>query len=287
MIIRWIMDKYIDLHTHSNYSDGTDSPEELVRKAKSAGLSAVALTDHDNTAGLDEFAAQGRARGVETVAGIEISTQMGGVEAHFLGFFIDHNSEPMKAFLVGQERSRREKMAKTLARLREIGFDITENDFSGSKGIVTRGSIAGVMHEKGFVRYKKEAFEKYIGEGRPAFVDRERVGAGEAVELILRCGGVPALAHPYLYDMGDVELESWIRRLADLGLKGIEALYPEGHTREKESFYRYLAGKYGLLITGGSDYHGNNKTVALGFAANNERIPYPLLEDIRRVGSNG
>ena len=275
------MNGYVDLHTHSCYSDGTDSPEAIIYKAAATGIRAVALTDHDTVAGLDEFSKSGQEQGVETVPGIEISTQMRNIEVHILGYYLDHRSDSMKNFLIGQKNSRREKIDKMLVRLREMGFDIKEEDFTGSKGIVTRGSVAGVMHKKGFVRYKKEAFEKYIGEGQPAFVDRERIGAIKAVELIVDCGGIPVIAHPYLYEMEDDEFESEIKTLTDAGLRGIEVLYPEGHTDGREMFYRTLAKKYSLLITGGSDYHGDNKTVKLGFALNNKKIPYEIFEALK------
>ena len=276
-----IVNRYIDLHTHSYYSDGTDSPEKLVGNAKGAGLDAIALTDHDSVSGLREFAGYGNAYGIETVDGIEISSQMGDIEAHMLGYFIDSNANSMKNYLIGQEASRSEKTAKTLRKLQDMGFSISKEDFTESKGIITRGSIAGVMHRKGFVGYKKEAFEKYIGEGRPAFFDRERISAAEAVRLILDCNGIPVIAHPYLYEIDDGEFESELRKLTSAGLRGIEVLYPERYSKEREMFYRDLAGKYSLLITGGSDYHGDNKKVALGRASNNERIPYSLLETLR------
>ena len=275
------MERYIDLHTHSNYSDGTDNPEALVRKAKEAGLHAVALTDHDTVAGVDDFVRFGREFGIETIKGIEISTQMGDVEVHVLGYNIEPDSGAIKRFMIHEEESRREKNRKMLVRLREIGFDIWEEDFSESKGIVTRGSIAGVMFQKGFVSSKREAFDKFIGEGRPAFVDRERLAVRDAVELIKICGGAPVIAHPYLYKIDDNVFEAEIRRLADIGLRGVEVLYQEGHTVERELFYRALANKYSLSVTGGSDYHGDNKTVKLGFAFNDERIPYSLLDGLR------
>ena len=273
-----VMERYIDLHTHSNYSDGTDSPEELICKARDSGLCAVVLTDHDTVAGLDEIAQYGREYGIETVNGIELSSQMRDVEVHILGYCIEYKKGAMDNYLKRQEESRREKTGMILAKLRDLGFDISEEDFSGSQGIITRGSIAGVMHKKGFVRYKKEAFEKYIGEGRPAFADRDRIGVREAVELILTCGGIPVIAHPYLYSIDDQDFEYEVGRLVSIGLRGIEVLYPEGHDDRREAFYRYLAEKHSLLITGGSDYHGDNKTVKLGYAFNDERIPYELLE---------
>ena len=278
-----IVNRYIDLHTHSYYSDGTDSPAGLVSKAKAAGLHAAALTDHDAVAGLDEFTDSGREQGLETVPGIEISSQMNDIEAHLLGYYIDHNSDSLRSYIIQQEASRSDKINKTLVKLRELGFDITEEDFFESRGVVTRGNIAAVMYQKGFTGYKKEAFEKYIGEGRPAFVDRKRIGAAEAVKLILDCGGIPVLAHPYLYEMDDSEFETEIKNLVSAGLKGIEALYPEKHTNERELFYRYIADKYSLLITGGSDYHGDNKTVILGRAFDDERIPYELLAGIQEL----
>ena len=274
------MERYIDLHTHSNYSDGTDSPEMLVRNAKAAGLCAVALTDHDTVAGLDEFTLFGRECGVEAIHGIEISTQMLDIEVHILGYYINKESELIKAFSEQQAKSRNEKNNRILARLREMGMSITEDDFGGSKGIITRGSIAGVMFDKGFVSSKREAFDKYIGKGKPAYADRVRIGVREAVELILECGGIPVMAHPYLYKLGDSEFEREIRGLAGAGLRGIELLYPDGYRRARELFFRQLAERFSLLVTGGSDYHGDNKTVKLGRVFNEERIPYNVLETL-------
>ena len=275
------MKRYIDLHTHSNYSDGTDSPGQLIIKAKEAGLCAIALTDHDAVAGLNELTESGLEHGVETVCGIEISSQMLDIEAHLLGYFISWNNRAMDDYLTLQKASREEKISRTLIKLREIGFDISYEDFHESKGIITRGSIAGVMHKKGFIGYKNEAFEKYIGEGRPAFVDRERVSVTEALELVLECGGIPVLAHPYLYDIDDAVFEAELARLVSAGLKGIEVMYSSKVTGSRELYYRSLAAKYSLLITGGSDYHGDNKTVTLGSVYDNAKVPYELLEKLR------
>ena len=275
------MDMYVDLHTHSNHSDGTDSPAEVISKAKHAGLSAVALTDHDTTSGLDEFIKSGLLHGIETVPGIEICTKMLDIEVHLLGYFIDHENEIMKSFLVKQTVSRLDKNRKTFERLQALGFDVDLTDFTESRGIITRGSIAAVMCRKGFAENREEVFAKYLGEGKPAFVDRERVPVEEAVRLILACGGIPVMAHPYMYDVDDGDFEREIAVLANAGLCGIEVLYPKQYSAERETFFRGLAAKNSLLITGGSDYHGGNKPARLGLVQNNEHVPYELLAAIK------
>jgi len=276
------MDGFIDLHTHSNYSDGTDSPGTIVRKARDSGLRAVGLTDHDTAAGLDEFVECGKEYGIETVCGIELSTQMGDAEVHVLGYYLDCKNDAMKNYMIEQEMSRQEKNSKTFARLHDIGFDITFDDFHESKGVVTRGSIAGVMLKKGFVGSIQEAFEVYIGEGMPAFVDRKRISIEKALEVIIDCGGIPVMAHPYLLEISDSLFESELGRLVAAGLRGIEILYPGTYPGERVLFYRQLAEKYSMLVTGGSDYHGENKTEQLGCVFDNERVPYKLLDALKQ-----
>lgn len=241
-----------DLHLHTIESDGTWTPQQLVQEALERSLAVIAITDHDTTAGIAEALAAAP-RGLEVVPGIEISSvSEGGEEVHILGLWIDPHSEALQAKLTILRDSRFERTAKILKRLAELGLSLTESDVRkyAHKDVLSRSHVASALVEKGYVQTKQEAFQRFIGVGAPAYVDRYKISPEEAVQLILKAGGVPVLAHPGL--LKDLEL---IPSLVEAGLVGIEVVHST-HTPTQEEFFSNLAKSFGLLPAGGSDCHG-------------------------------
>lgn len=243
-----------DLHTHTNASDGSQTPSEVVRAAADLGLSAVAITDHDTVAGLEEALEQGRKSGVVVVPGVEINTEQGGHEIHILGYYVDRHAPELAAKLQWLLGGRERRAARIVARLREIGVTISLDHVMelAAGAAVGRPHVARALAEAGWVRNMAEAFDQFIGLGAPAYVPREWLSPTEAADVILAAGGAPVLAHPGTAgDAGDL-----IPRLLEHGLVGIEVFYPE-HGEEAERLFRRIAEENGLIMTGGSDSHGS------------------------------
>ncbi|MFH1646096.1 MAG: PHP domain-containing protein [Chloroflexota bacterium] len=244
----------VDLHIHSSVSDGRFSPAEIVRKAAGAGLKVIALTDHDSIDGIaSAIEAAGEFPGLRVIPGVEISSDVPQGEAHMLGYFIDTTDRELLENLVNMRNSRVKRAREMIARLAGLGMNISwerVHEIAGS-GSVGRPHIAQALLEKGYISSVKEAFNKYIAWGGPAYVLREKVTPAEAVALILRADGLPVLAHP-LTVAGH---ETLIAGLAPGGLAGIEAYYGEFSNEEIKKLVD-LADKHGLITTGGSDYHG-------------------------------
>lgn len=281
----------VDLHVHSNESDGTVTPEELVREAKKTGLSAFALTDHDTTDGIDRAIACGEEEGVEVVPGIELSTAYWGKDIHVLGYYMDYHNESFQKQLIKFRNSRNVRNEEMFRRLREFGFEkITEASLleAFDNAVITRAHIAKFMVDCGYVKSRGEAFQRYIGDNSPCYVERERISPGKAVKLIIEFGGVPVLAHPLLYKLGTEMLDALVVSLKEDGLKGIEAIYSNYNWREQRRL-KLLARKHELIFTGGSDYHGTNKNnIKLGVGRGNLFVPVHCLLDIKdlKINSN-
>lgn len=280
----------IDLHVHSTKSDGTFSPKELVDYAVKKGLRAFALTDHDTVDGLDE--AMEYARELENVPevipGIEFSTEYQGRDVHILGLYIDHNAPAFKEALQNFVDSRTLRNHKMCTLLQSAGFDITYEklleEFPGA--VITRAHYAKYLLNHGYIKSMKEAFDRYIGDRCPYYVPREKVTPAQAVELILAADGIPILAHPILYRMSDERLENLVAELKEVGLMGIEAIYST-YTAGEEKKMKKLAHKYHLLVSGGSDFHGENKPgLDLGNGYGKLAIPDEILTDIKRSRKN-
>lgn len=269
----------VDLHVHSNKSDGSLTPTELVQLAAEKGLSAFALTDHDTTDGIAEaLAAAGEynrkladgtlpplssgicPRPLEVIPGIEFSTEYEGKDIHIVGLYIDWEAPFFKKQIQDFVDSRITRNQKMCANLKEAGIDISYEKllsaFPGS--VITRGHYARYLLEHDYVKSMPEAFDRYLGDHTKYFVPREKVTPSQAVKLILKAKGLPILAHPPLYHMSDARLDQLVSRLKDAGLVGIEAIYSTYNTAEERQM-RALASKYGLCISGGSDFHGANK----------------------------
>lgn len=252
----------IDLHVHSNRSDGTYSPKELVDYAMKKGLTAFALTDHDTVEGLEEALAYAKnlPNAPEVIPGIEFSTEYEGRDIHIVGLAIDYKTPEFAAHLQHFVDSRITRNQKMCALLQEAGINITYEKLLEEfpDAVITRAHYARYLFNHGYIKSMPEAFERYVGDHCPYFVPREKVTPVQAVELILKAGGIPILAHPVLYRMSDSRLEKLVAELKEAGLIGIEAVYSTYNAGEEKQM-RALASKYRLLISGGSDFHGSNK----------------------------
>lgn len=279
----------VDLHVHSNCSDGTFTPAGLVAYAVSKGLSAFALTDHDTVDGLDEAARTIKslaARGEtvpELIPGIELSTRYHDRDVHILGLFIDYHNPAFLSRLEEFVDSRIQRNQKMCALLRKAGMDITYEALveENPGAVITRAHYGRFLKEHGYVKTIKEAFERYIGDDCPCFVPREKITPGQAVKLILEADGIPVLAHPVLYRLSAAALEQLVSELKSAGLLGIEAIYST-YSGADERQIRTLAGRYHLLISGGSDFHGANKPdLDMGTGYGSLAVPLPVLEELK------
>lgn len=275
--------KMIDLHVHSNCSDGTLSPEELVSYALEKRLAAFALTDHDTVAGL--AAAQKAAEGtaLEVVAGIEFSTEYQGCDIHIVGLDMDYHDPRFASRLTHFLDSRNLRNEKMIRLMQQDGMDISSEQMQERFGdvVLTRAHFARYLMEHGYVQEMSEAFRTHLGDRCPYYVPREKVTPVQAVDLIYRAGGIPILAHPMLYHLSEADMRRMILSLRDAGLIGIEALYST-HSKIDEGLVRSMAKTYGLLISGGSDFHGSNKPdIDLGSGRGNLKISYDILKNLR------
>lgn len=241
---------------HSNLSDGSDSPEELVRLARAAGLTAIALTDHDIVDGIGRAQTEARAGDgkIEVIPGIEFTTENKQCEAHILGYFIDPDNAELAAALAQIQAGRVKRIYKIAKKLRALKIEVEPEEILAASGGKAPGRphVAKVLVNRGYVSTIKEAFNRYIDSRGPAYVPHYKLAPAEAVGLIKRSGGIPVFAHPVITNCDEL-----IGELIGAGLRGIEAIYP-GYSPDQIERYRALALKHGLLITGGSDYHGAN-----------------------------
>lgn len=276
--------RFVDLHAHTTASDGTDRPEDLLRLADAEGLAAIAVTDHDTTDGLDEAAAAApKFPNLRLVSGVEVSAMFDPGTMHILGLGVDSRSPQLRSLTAHLRASRDERNPKIISRLQGLGMPIEMTDVVATAGerdperarrIVGRLHIAETLKRKGFVSDTKEAFNRFIGKGCPAFVDKERVPYAQAIESITAAGGVAVLAHPIQLRLGEGdELERAVRALKDHGLGGLEVYHSE-HSDEQTRAYLDIAKRLGLLVSGGSDYHGAAKAVRLG----NPRVSVGMVE---------
>ena len=280
----------IDLHTHTTASDGSFTPSQLVHHAKEKGLRALAVTDHDTIDGNKEALDAGVREGLEVVPGIEISVDYSPGSMHMLGYFIDTESQRLQEKLALLQDSRSDRNPKIIEKLNALGLDITYDEVvqTSGGGQVGRPHIAQVLLKKGYTNTIQEAFDKYLGKGAPAYFDKFRLNAEDAIAMITDAGGVPVLAHPFtLKCTNQGELEELIKHLTGHGLQGIEVYYTE-HNEKQISRYRLLAERNNLLLTGGSDFHGANMAgVELGTGRGSLQIPYILFENLKAHWEEG
>lgn len=270
------MEKYVDLHVHTLASDGSYTPEQLVDEALSQGLSAIAVTDHDAIDSVGPVMEVGAGKGLEVIPGVELTAEHKDAEMHMLGFLIDWKDSAFKKKLDFLCDVRVERMRKMVKKLNKMNVDISYDEVLAKVGgkSVGRLHLASVLYERGFVSSIKEAFNKYIGDGKPCCVKKHRLMPKEAIGLIESVRGIPVLAHPF--HIGDDDV---IPELIKVGLKGIE-VYHSDQDEQITKYYEYIAKQNNLLITGGSDCHGDVKGhVMIG----NVKLPYQYLEKLKRV----
>jgi len=276
----------IDLHLHTTASDGVMTPSEIVNYAKNKGLLAIAITDHDTIEGLEEGLFEGERIGLEVISGIEISAEHSPGSMHLLGFFIDIHHPTLKERLGYLQRARAERNPKMVEKLKKLGIDITFDEVlkASGGGQVGRPHFAQVLLEKGYVRSFQEAFDRFLKKGASAYVEKMRFSAEESIRFINEANGVAVLAHPNTLQLnGYSELENLILRLVKRGLKGIEAYYPE-HSALEVAQYKTLAERHGLLVTGGTDYHGIEKNgLDIGVGRGEMKLPYSIVENLKAV----
>lgn len=275
----------IDLHVHSTASDGTCSPTELVALAKEAGLEAFALTDHDSIDGIKEALEAGKKLGMEVIPGVELSCNYNEEEIHMVGLYIDYEDPEFVAHLKNFQDLRDNRNIKMAERLCEEGFDITADALHDMfpDAVITRAHVAKYLVATGQVKELSIVFDKYIGNGCKCFVDRPKVHPADAIKMIHRIGGVAILAHPCLCKTDRKEVYSMIEELSLAGLDGIEAIYSCNMGSDEKDFTE-IAKKYGLFLSGGSDFHGSNKPyIKLGVGKGNMFVPYEILTHIKTL----
>jgi 3',5'-nucleoside bisphosphate phosphatase len=279
----------IDLHTHTTFSDGSQTPTQLVEEANALGLNAVAVTDHDTVDGLPEALAAGERLGIDVVPGVEINLEHDRVTMDMLGYFLaGAPTEELQQELAELRVYRAERNDRMLERLAEIGLPLDPEDLAAAaeNGAVGRPHIGEAMVRRGYVDSISEAFELYLRRGAPAWVDRRRLGLGRALKLLRASGALPVLAHPGIIRTDPAGLDHIVRDAARAGLAGIECYYPL-HDAETVARCLGLAEKYALVPTGGSDYHGTVKPKArLGVGSLGGPVADDVLADLRCVAED-
>jgi len=268
--------KYVDLHLHTLFSDGTYTPEGLISESSKCGLSAISVVDHDTVEGIKPVMEAAKHKNIEVISGIELSAEYEGLEIHILGYLIDYKNNSLIERLNILKKNRVERVYKIVEKLKDMGVTLDPKaifDLS-RQGTVGRLHIARALVLEGKVSSVFEAFQKYIGDKCPAYVLGFKFSPSEAIKLIKDSGGIPVLAHPY-----SINNDNLIIKFIDDGLMGLEVYYPE-HSQSMINFYNNLAVKYNLLVTGGSDCHGDAKPqVRIGSI----KVPYELVERMREA----
>lgn len=276
----------IDLHVHSTASDGSLTPPEILKMAVQLGLKAVSITDHDTISGSAAALANGIPRSLEFITGIEISAAApdgypSSSSIHILGYGIDPSDTSLNKLLTILQSSRENRNPQIIKRLSSLGMDMTMAELSLIVGdaIAGRPHIAQLMVAKGLADSIDDAFDRFLGKNKPAYVEKHRVPMTDAIKTIKSAGGVAVLAHPYLNDVADIDdFEPFLLTLKGMGLEGIEAVYPE-HPEAATARYCQLALKHNLLITGGTDFHGAiTPGRQMGFGAGTFHVPYFYYE---------
>jgi predicted metal-dependent phosphoesterase TrpH len=274
----------IDLHAHTNWSDGSETPTELVALAAEVGLTAVAITDHDSVDGIPEALLAGGQYGVEVVPGVEIPLEFESFTLDMLGYFLcGAPSDEFRAQLERLRRGRDERNTRILQILRELGYPLDPAELAEVAGgeTIGRPHIGEALRRHGYVDTITEAFERLLRRGAPAFVDRRRLGLAPAIRLIRESGGVAVIAHPGIIRTDPAGLRRLVREAARLGVVGMECSHPV-YDAETEQRCLALAAEFGLVPTGGSDFHGSVKPAArLGKGAGGRPIPDEVLEQLR------
>ncbi len=275
----------IDLHTHSTASDGTLTPQELATAAKNAGLKACAITDHDTVSGVEKFLETCKKEGIEGIPGIEISAEYSG-EMHIVGLYIDYKDEQFKKKLYSLEHSREIRNIRMVEKCCSMGFEMTVDELleqkeNASLDSIGRPHFAKVFIKRGFAKTKDEVFDKYIGKGKPCYVERKLYSPKETIELIKKAGGIAILAHPIFISRDRDKLVELLTELKSYGLDGTECIYSEYDEAFSEMIFG-ICDRLDLLPSGGSDFHGKNKPdIAIADGRGELCVPYDILERIK------
>ncbi|MFA6499463.1 MAG: PHP domain-containing protein [Desulfurivibrionaceae bacterium] len=277
------MTLFIDLHTHSTCSDGLLPPTALLALAARRGLAAIALTDHDTVAGLPEALAHGTVTGVEVLPGIEISSGLDGVSLHILGYGFNHEHPGFLAFIERLQQARHNRNQGILERLHTLGISITNEELTQIAGDqIGRPHFARLLAQKGRAKNTQDAFARYLKRGGPAFVEHVKPQADEVISIIAEANGLAVLAHPACSDPSLEKIPALVAQMKEYGLAGIEAFYPT-HSQKVCRLLQALAAQHDLLLSGGTDYHGDKHSVTpLGGNAKTLRVPLQLLHDIKQ-----
>jgi predicted metal-dependent phosphoesterase TrpH len=277
--------KFIDLHVHSNASDGTFTPSEVVALAVEKDLAAIALTDHDTIDGLSEAQAAAAGLPIEIIPGIELSCVYQGEEIHILGIYVDPTDRVFISETDALKEIRKKRNEEMIRRFQNAGISITLDEVMAGNPdtVITRAHFARVLLEKGYVKNMDQAFKKYLNYSGPYCPRKEKITPEHAMKILTDCNASPVLAHPYQYHLGDKKTEELVCYLKDLGLQGLE-VYHSSNNQYESGKLRKLARKYDLFPTGGSDFHGSNKPdISLGVGRGGLRITALLLDDIKRI----
>jgi len=249
------MDGKADLHLHTTFSDGALSPSELLERARQAGLTAISITDHDHTGGLDEAADLAGKNGIVVVPGVELSTIVGEADVHILGYFINHRDSRLQEYLELFRKERRKRAERIVEKLNGMHIPLTLAAVlrRAGAGSVGRPHIATALVEEGLIGTYQEAFSKYIGFGKPAYEKKYLISPREAIALVAAAGGLSFLAHPSTFINEEV-----LQEIIDAGIDGIEVVHPS-HSPELVAHYSAIVSEYFLLASGGSDFHGGKR----------------------------
>ncbi|MDQ6706140.1 MAG: PHP domain-containing protein [Acidobacteriota bacterium] len=275
----------IDLHTHTNQSDGTFSPEELVDEALSIGVEALAISDHDTLTGFDLALPHAEEKKLDLICGIELSTKFHGYVAHLLGYFLRQPPDAaFRTWLYELQRSRHDRNVRLIDRLQSLGLDITLAEVEAKgKSLTGRPHFAKVLVEKGYVETIQQAFQEFLDESAKGYVERQEPDLADAIAAIANSGGVPSIAHPIRLARNDyLKVDELIREMKEAGLQSVEVFHSD-HKPADVEHYEALAKRFGLGMTGGSDFHGGNKpNIKLGRGINgNLNVPLSVLEELR------
>ncbi len=275
----------IDLHLHTRFSDGSLTPGEVVALAHQAGVTALAITDHDIVDGIPQAMEAAAKPGIEVIPGVELSSRFHERELHVLGYFFDWQDSTFRDHLAQQRRSRHVRNPQTIERLNALGLELSEEEVNAKagSGSIGRPHVAQVLVDKGYVQDTREAFNRYLKEGAPAYVPRTLPDTRNVITWIRNAGGVPVLAHPAWTRYEGEPLYRLCACLKEAGLLGMEVFY-SSHNRKQTSRYLELAKKLDLLVTGGSDFHGAaNPTIQVGRGKGNLKVPDTLLAPLRHA----
>ncbi len=289
------MMRTIDLHTHSTASDGTFTPTEVVERAIEKKLAAVALTDHDTIEGVAEAMEAGKNADIEVIPGIELScyyqlpknepSKRDSVEIHILGLYIDYTNEEFKEEIQKLKQARIERNNRMIQLFQDAGIPMTLEKLNKGNPttVITRAHFARVLIEEGIVKTKEQAFNKYLGIGCPFYLPKPDITPHHVISLIRKAGGVPILAHPMLYKLSTGQIWTLIKTMKFYGVKGIEA-YHSAHNSYQTNRLRSMANQCGMIISGGSDFHGDNKPgIDIGTGYGHLRVIERVLDNIKEI----